>query len=817
MDCAVPSPSKYQSRQFMLISLLFVMFITGVYAFTTLNATNGIWLMPLDDTYIHFQYARQMANFEPNVYNAGQPPTSGATSFAYPYLLVIGYLIGFTGLSLGIWATLIGALSLWGSINILYRLFVHLSDSHQFATIFALLFGLLGSSTWHFYSGMETSLVMLFTLATLSAFIMNHQRTFIFSATALTLLRPEVGIMAIWATLLMMLRHIANKQYRSIIWLSMPIFALFIQPLSNTLITGTAVASGNQSKSILGMIPADFNLILMRILDNFVTMLTEWLTGYNLIQGWYLPALLPIIAMMTLIWLASQKQHRVIALLILGWWFILSSSVSTLDNAFWHFKRYQMPAIIIFYPLAIWGLSLFLATNNSYFKRIVHTLSVLFIGFSFLISVQFLTYHHANIRYVQAQPYAMAQWLNENTPESAIVAVHDVGMMRYIGNRTTLDIVGLTTPKASSSWRNGPGSVAEFLIVNQPDYIASYGAGHGYGLGLLENTSLYSNELARFEIPIESHLNVALAAEKQAIYQPDWNSITIQSNTSALCENLTRCENDPFLIVNQGGIEQEQQVNYDWQVQLDNGFATEVHDVTYWNSSTSIVDGVRQVQYESFNIPPIESDSFLMLRILPTTSAELKIRVEDITINRVIPNVQGFWIDIPIPISPSDNTRTVIIESDTIYKPASYRLYPANLDVSSNNDFIASYQDDAFALLQYILNKNENQLEITFDWLVNELPQGDYRFFVHLYDDLAQPPIAQYDAYPMNGLLPVGNWLQGTMSETITLDISSITAQDATLAIGFYNPQTNERLMPISNNLSNLDNRLILQTLSIRP
>lgn len=60
-------------------------------------AGGGEMLMPLDDVYIHFQYARQLALGQPYVYNAGEPPTSGATSFLYPYVLAAGYALGFQG------------------------------------------------------------------------------------------------------------------------------------------------------------------------------------------------------------------------------------------------------------------------------------------------------------------------------------------------------------------------------------------------------------------------------------------------------------------------------------------------------------------------------------------------------------------------------------------------------------------------------------------------------------------------------------------------------------------------------------------------
>ena len=120
----------------------------------------------------------------------------------------------------------------------------------------------------------------------------------------------------------------------------------------------------------------------------------------------------------------------------------------------------------------------------------------------------------------------MARWLAANTPTDAVVAVHDVGMMRYMGGRTTLDMVGLTTPGAADYWRNGPGAVAEFLMQQRPDYIASYGEGHGLGLGMIAETSIYGNPLASFPVELDNNANVALAAAFQGIYKPEWDEYT---------------------------------------------------------------------------------------------------------------------------------------------------------------------------------------------------------------------------------------------------------------------------------------------------
>ena len=51
------------------------------YACASLIAGRGEFVMPLDDVYIHFQYAKQIALGQPYIYNPGLQPTSGATSF----------------------------------------------------------------------------------------------------------------------------------------------------------------------------------------------------------------------------------------------------------------------------------------------------------------------------------------------------------------------------------------------------------------------------------------------------------------------------------------------------------------------------------------------------------------------------------------------------------------------------------------------------------------------------------------------------------------------------------------------------------------
>ena len=172
--------------------------VFAAYVSTSTSAGGGAPIMPLDDAYIHFQYAHSIASGQPYAYNAGLPPTSGATSFLYPYLLAVGDLLGLRGLNLGYWAMGLGALALAASAWLVIQIAEHYAP-RWLAIAAGMLFALSGDMSWHFMSGMETGIVVLFALLTLYAVLRRDLRLTVISATLLTLIRPEGGMLALIA------------------------------------------------------------------------------------------------------------------------------------------------------------------------------------------------------------------------------------------------------------------------------------------------------------------------------------------------------------------------------------------------------------------------------------------------------------------------------------------------------------------------------------------------------------------------------------------------------------------------------------------
>ena len=811
-------------RRPLLIWLLFIV-VTGAiffaYASSSLDAGHGEFVLPLDDVYIHFQYAKQIALGQPYIYNPGQPPTSGATSFIYPYLLAIGYLLGFQELRLSLWAMGIGALALLGSLWLVYRLLKVYDAPDWLAVLVALVFGLTGSISWHFMAGMETGLMMLFTLATLYSVVTQRLRWFVVSASLLALTRPESGVLAIIGVVAMFVRAIHVSPLRRHIYmvLLIPVLALFVQPLVNLLVTGSAVATGNSVKSIFGTVPFYWDEVIRRILDNFLRMWAEFITGVSPREGLYVPYLVGPLALAFLIGGLFSRKYRLVNAMLLLWLVAGTASIATLDTAFWHFKRYQMPLIALMFPAAGWALDWVVRRVGAMHASPLRYATIGVCGLGLIVALTtgaaFLDHFALNVGYVYAQPLQMARWLRANTPEDAVVAVHDVGMMRYMGERTTLDMVGLTTPGAAAYWRNGPGSVAEFLIQERPDYIASYGKGHGLGLELIANTRIYGDPLAEFPVDLDPNYNVALAADYQGIYQPNWEQLGSREIDNNYMWSYPEYLWQNIFVAN---LASEAEHDYVWSNQdYVAGFPTEVHELNGSENCTipdcRLVLATRRLNGdESFTLNTTSGYSLnLMTVVHPVNRGTLDVFVNDEFVDRFwVPEMPGQFLNLVTQIPAkyiSGESIRVHIKSNMengFYYPAAHLALEYSggsslpVEAPSEDQIQATFQNGSLAITGIEISEADNLLTVDTSWYSDGSAEGDYRFFAHLYNDINRPPIAQYDNYLEQGTVLPGNLPPGSIDDTYTIDLRSVPPGTFRLAIGFYNPYTGERLLPES-------------------
>src|SRR5260221_11305171 len=111
-------PDQHRLARVTLVAVVSAMALA--YIVSNIRISGSTPVMPLDDTYIHFQYARVLAEGHPLRYNPDQPPTSGATSLLYPAILAVGYWL--TDKRLEWWSLAIGVVCWMLSAWLVYRI-----------------------------------------------------------------------------------------------------------------------------------------------------------------------------------------------------------------------------------------------------------------------------------------------------------------------------------------------------------------------------------------------------------------------------------------------------------------------------------------------------------------------------------------------------------------------------------------------------------------------------------------------------------------------------------------------------------------------
>jgi len=125
-----------------------------------LKQTRGEWSAPLDDVFIHFDYARATAEGHPFEWVVGNGYSSGNTSVTYPFALALGYLGGFRQQHLMVWAALIAAASVLATLLVARKLVLGKSPDvgdRLASYLLPPVFLAVGALDWTLWSGMEVA------------------------------------------------------------------------------------------------------------------------------------------------------------------------------------------------------------------------------------------------------------------------------------------------------------------------------------------------------------------------------------------------------------------------------------------------------------------------------------------------------------------------------------------------------------------------------------------------------------------------------------------------------------------------------------
>lgn len=476
------------NRRDLLLLALATLLVTLITFLFGLLGSGGHLAAPLDDTFIHFQYARQLASGHPFQYNTGDVPSSGESSFIYPFLLAPAFLLGMDGVDVLWYAVILGFIAHLAAVLFLYKLAVHLFNrpTALFSAIFLIIDG---RANWNFLSGMETGIytgaLITFFYALARSIPANKFGPTAAIGILTALLRPDGHVVVSVVCLAAMIYLLRSKGFnRSFVWLLLPIVIGALPYLVNILLTGhwqfnTAVGKSSFFTPYLPLVQ-QLNLIPV----HFYELFNDILLGLNVPYSPF-PILitLPLAALGA--WYAYTKRSHALlnTLFLMG--LVVGLALALIPRGTQYYRYFQPydPIIWLYFSAGLaWLIEQCRAVfdrNNPSIDRSGRALYAWLGGAVFLLIVpQFLRYFFLmseTTRDIYYQQMTFSYWIRSNTPADARIGVNDVGAHKYIGNRRIIDVLGLTENRMRGVFYSGWGSIYDALVrfpaSERPQYL----------------------------------------------------------------------------------------------------------------------------------------------------------------------------------------------------------------------------------------------------------------------------------------------------------------------------------------------------------
>jgi hypothetical protein len=487
----------------------------------------GWFPAPLDDVYIHFDFARSLGQGHPYEWIPGQGYSSGETSPLYAVVLALGWVAGFRGRALGVWAAIVAVLSVASLIRSVRRQVRPCPP--WLAWIVSLLPVSIGIVDWALFSGMELALFAATLGRALEALarLRSHGRTgggpSIESrewrvgawGMALVLLRPEAAVIVLVFAIVTARGAGRRSGLASLLRASVPGALATLAVLgANLLATGDARSAGAQLK-LLSSNPYMSDVDRARVLtENLITFWLKVVRGELAVVP-ALSVVLPAFAVLALV----RRQHRSLAAACLGsaiGWILLASWNG---NAPYHNFRYYAPALILLAVAASLGLATMVRARRGVLVTTCAALAAIAIATPKLPGqIRHFRSASANIRDQHIEVGERLALL----PEGARVLLGDAGAIPYVSHLAAVDALGLGGYRGVPFARaavHGEAATIELIerleVQDRPTHLALYPNWFG------ALTSRFGVEIDRVTI----QGNVICGSPTKAIYRADWSAL----------------------------------------------------------------------------------------------------------------------------------------------------------------------------------------------------------------------------------------------------------------------------------------------------
>ncbi|MDB4946536.1 MAG: hypothetical protein JWP97_6070 [Labilithrix sp.] len=494
-------------------------------------AGRGYFPAPLDDVYIHFDFARSLARGHGFEWSPGNGYSSGETAPLYALVLALGWLVGFHDRALGFFAAGVAVLAVGSFVRSVQRLVRPCPPAlRALLACFVLSVGVLD---WSLFSGMEVAVFAAVLGRTLEALALTRepidgragrtrertQWTLGVWGAALVLVRPEAGVLVAIFGVTAARGAGARSALAALARASLPgAVATGAVLVTNRVFTGESQSAGALLK-LLSSNPYLSDVDRARVyVENLVTFGLKGVRG-ELAALPVAGALVPLLALLGLVAPARRPAAAACLLGALAWALVVSSN----GNAPHHNFRYYAPVWLLLLVSGAHGVATLARAargrRGTLTAAAACLLATVTCGLRLPVQSDFFRRAAANIRDQQIE---VGERLAARLGPRERVMVGDAGAIPFVAQRPALDAMGLGGYRGLPFARaaaSGEASIVELLerlpVAERPAYLALYPN------WFATLTRTFGTEVDRVTLTD----NVICAGAAKVIYRADWSAL----------------------------------------------------------------------------------------------------------------------------------------------------------------------------------------------------------------------------------------------------------------------------------------------------
>jgi arabinofuranosyltransferase len=420
----------------------------------------GFATFPLDDSWIHLHFARNLAEGRGFSYNPGVP-VSGST--APLWTLALCGLFAVLGSHPAL-AKVLGLLSALGAAWLGGRLAEIWTERRSLGLLASALTALAGPMVWGALSGMEVTLAALLVTA---ALVLNARGRSVPAASALalgTVARPESVILLP----LFWLSGVPTWR-RAVIWLAPTAICLSPWVAFNLSTIGSPLPGTAAAKiegGLVGWLSGVREPLATTLLARPWQFEADWARWL-----WQADVMLPVLLLPGLWWLGRRWGRAALApAFVLLVHPVAMALLAPYRGPGFQEGRYSIHLLPLAIVVALAAIRLLDTPSERW--RWSASLGALALSAGMVAALpSAATRYGWAIQNIEAMQVHLGHWVVGHTPPGARLALNDVGAIPYISRREVVDVMGLVTPAIIPFRREGEAGVLRFLERSCPDYL----------------------------------------------------------------------------------------------------------------------------------------------------------------------------------------------------------------------------------------------------------------------------------------------------------------------------------------------------------